>query len=122
IEAAAEIDPDATLDPVPSGAATQTQPGQPSPPDSPLIPGYAIRWELGRGGMGVVYEAVRRSDGRSVALKTLLPAVAPTRPAVERFLREARILEELKHPHIVAFRDMGEVNRLLWFAMEFVPG
>src|SRR5437660_11956362 len=32
------------------------------------------------------------------------------------------MLEDLNHPHIVAFRDMGEVNRVLWFAMEFVPG
>jgi serine/threonine protein kinase len=122
IEAAAELDPNATVDPVPAGDGTLHQHAPPGPADCPVIPGYAIKRELGRGGMGVVYEAERKSDGAPVALKTLLPAVAPTRPAVERFLREARILEDLNHPHIVAFRDMGEVNRVLWFAMEFVPG
>src|SRR4051812_47785365 len=113
IEAAAELDPNATLDPAPPGDGTLHQHGPPGPADCPVIPGYAIRRELGRGGMGVVYEAVRKADDESVALKTLLPAVAPTRLAVERFLREARILEDLSHPHIVAFRDMGEGHRPL---------
>jgi eukaryotic-like serine/threonine-protein kinase len=114
-----DTDPDATRDP-----ATMNQPVSqwPTGPLFPPVPGYTIRREVGRGGMGAVYEAVRTSDGATVALKTLTPAVAPTRLAIERFLREARILKELTHPHIVAFRDMGEVHRLLWFAMEFVPG
>jgi len=72
--------------------------------------------------MGAVYEAVRRSDQQVVAIKTLLPTVSPTHLAAARFLREARILGELNHPNIVQFMDMGELNRLLWFAMEFVPG
>jgi len=119
IDRRAEADPDATRDP-----ATLAQPMSQWPPAAqfPAVPGYAVRREIGRGGMGAVYEAVRTGDGATVALKTLTPAVAPTRLAIERFLREARILKELTHPHIVAFRDMGEVHRLLWFAMEFVPG
>ena len=88
----------------------------------PAIPGYAIERELGRGGMGVVYLARKESSGERVALKTIMPAVAPTRVQVERFLREARILERLKHPHVVAFRAMGEEGGLLWFAMEYVAG
>jgi serine/threonine-protein kinase len=86
------------------------------------VPGYLVVRELGRGGMGVVYQALRASDGRLVALKTIQPAVAPTPVVVERFLREAQILGELDHPNIVAFHEMGESNGLLHFAMDFVPG
>lgn len=86
------------------------------------IAGYQIVRELGKGGMGVVYLALRASDGTVVALKTIIPAVTPTQVAVDRFLRESDILRELDHPHIVAFRDMGESNGQLFFAMDFVRG
>jgi serine/threonine-protein kinase len=87
----------------------------------PAIAGYELLEELGRGGMGVVYKA-RTSDGSLVALKTILPAVACSRKQVERFLREAEVLRGLKHPHIVAFRDMGECGGRLYFAMDYVRG
>jgi serine/threonine-protein kinase len=88
----------------------------------PAVPGYQLQRELGRGGMGVVYLAREEAGGGDVAIKTIAPAVAPTSVQVERFLREARILEQLRHPNIVAFRAMGEAGGLLWFAMEYVPG
>ncbi len=88
----------------------------------PAIPGYQVVREIGRGGMGVVYLATRRDNARRVAVKTLLPATAVSSLAVQRFLREATILQELDHPHIVRFTDMGEVSGLLWFGMEFVDG
>jgi serine/threonine-protein kinase len=72
--------------------------------------------------MGVVYEAQRLADGSTVALKTTRPAVAAGRKEVERFLREANILRELEHPHIVRFRDMGESDGCLFFAMDYVAG
>lgn len=87
-----------------------------------MVPGYQIVRELGRGGMGVVYQALRQEDRSVVALKTILPAVAASPRQRERFLREARILQELQHPHIVAFREMGEHDGLLFFAMDYVPG
>lgn len=87
-----------------------------------IIPGYQLIRELGRGGMGVVYLGRRVADGTAVALKTITPATRPTRSLVERFLREANILRELDHPHIVAFREMGEANGQLFFAMEYVRG
>lgn len=62
--------------------------------------------ELGRGGMGVVYLAIRAADTALVALKTIRPAVAGTKKDVERFLREADILGQLNHPNIVAFREI----------------
>jgi serine/threonine-protein kinase len=72
--------------------------------------------------MGVVYLALRESDGARVALKTIKPAVAVGHVALERFLREARILGELDHPNIVAFREMGEADGVLHFAMDYVQG
>lgn len=80
--------------------------------------------KLGQGGMGVVYAAQdERTPARVVALKVLL-----TGPARElddsgrRFLREARILEKLRHPNIVTFYDIGVTNGQTWFAMELLEG
>jgi serine/threonine-protein kinase len=86
------------------------------------VPGYQLVRELGRGGMGVVYLALRDADGSVVALKTIRPAGTVSKKEVERFLREVNILRELSHPYIVSFRDVGEANGCLYFAMEYVPG
>jgi serine/threonine-protein kinase len=87
----------------------------------PAIPGYEVVRELGRGGMGVVYLA-RRADGTLAALKTIIPAVAGSKSQVDRFLREADVLRQLDHPHIVAFRTLGEAAGRLYFAMDYVQG
>src|SRR5262249_48525865 len=95
---------------------------EPSPADAPVINGYHVVRELGRGGMGVVYLA-EREDGRDqVAIKVITPAVACDQVQIQRFLREASILQVLDHPYIVAFREMGEADGLLYFAMDYVPG
>ena len=86
------------------------------------IPGYRMVRELGRGGMGVVYLAIRDSDGLQVAVKMIKPAVAVTPRETEKFLREANILAELSHPNIVSFREMGETDGSLYFAMDYVKG
>ena len=83
-----------------------------SAPSSPRLPGiiagrYQPVRELGRGGMGAVYEAVHTWTGRHVALKTLLPHLAGDAGAVERFRREARAGVQGAHPHIVEVLDMG---------------
>jgi serine/threonine-protein kinase len=112
----------APLPPLPPTALWLPAPvPEPSEPQQ-MVPGYRIVRELGRGGMGVVHQAIREVDGATVALKTIIPALACTPDLVERFLREARILEALDHPHIVAFREMGEANGLLYFAMDYVKG
>jgi serine/threonine-protein kinase len=72
--------------------------------------------------MGVVYLARRAANGSLVALKTIIPAVAGSRAQVERFLREADVLRGLSHPHIVAFRELGEADGRLFFAMDYVQG
>ncbi len=61
--------------------------------ESQPIPGYQLIRELGDGGMGIVYQAVRTSDGALVALKTIRPAVDPTPVEMTRFLREAQYFE-----------------------------
>jgi serine/threonine-protein kinase len=86
------------------------------------VPGYQIVRELGRGNMGVVYLAIRTAQAHLVALKTILPAGDVTEGDVQRFLREARILEQLDHPHIVPFHEMGQREGRLFFVMDYVPG
>jgi serine/threonine-protein kinase len=86
------------------------------------VPGYLIIDELGKGGMGVVYRAIRRDDGNIVAIKTIQPTVTVTEGDIDRFLREASILKDLKHPNIVAFHEMGEAGGELYFVMEYVAG
>ena len=85
-------------------------------------PGYRILEELGRGGMGVVYRAIREADGSEVALKAITPQGSATRRNIDRFLREASILMRLEHPNIVRFRDLGSAGRKLFFTMDYVPG
>ncbi|HTU19962.1 MAG TPA: FHA domain-containing serine/threonine-protein kinase [Gemmataceae bacterium] len=105
--------------PVDSAAGTSTIDYQPSPS---AVPGYRLEGELGRGGMGVVYRATRQRDGLAVALKTIVPAAGSSRKQIDRFLRESRILAELEHPNIVAFREVGETGGLIYLAMDLVDG
>ena len=86
------------------------------------ILGYHIVREIGRGGMGIVYQALRAADGNLVALKTITTAGTPSSGDIQRFLREASILRLLDHPHIVTYRGEGEADGLVYFAMDFVRG
>jgi hypothetical protein len=86
------------------------------------VPGYQIAREVMRGRMGIVWLALRQKDGLRVALKTIIPAAAGDIQQVERFLREASILRDLQHPHIVTFHEMGKATDQLFFVMEYVPG
>jgi serine/threonine protein kinase len=77
---------------------------------------------LGQGGMGAVYKARQIKLDRLVAVKILPPEVARDTAFAERFMREARSLARLNHPHIVTVYDFGEVDGLFYFSMEFVDG
>src|SRR4051794_34399606 len=81
------------------------------PPTAPFhssLPGYQIVGELGRGGIGVVYEVRQLSLNRSVALK-MLQGNAYARPKERaRFRREADVLARLQHPNIVQIFEVGE--------------
>jgi len=83
---------------------------------------YEILEEIGRGGMGVVYRARHVELGKTVALKTLLPAVASSEEEVKRFHLEAKAAAGLNHPGIVQVHDVGEEEGVHFFAMDFVEG
>ncbi len=95
---------------------------KPPTADLPPVPGYQLIRKLGQGGMGVVFQALRRTDALPVAIKMLVPAVNGSRTQIERFVRETEILRQLQHPNIVALREIGEVRDELFFVMDYVPG
>ncbi len=78
--------------------------------------------ELGRGGMGIVYEAEQESLGRKVALKVLPAGAALDDRLAIRFLREARTAAKLRHAGIVPVFASGRADGVLFFAMELVEG
>jgi serine/threonine protein kinase len=83
---------------------------------------YRILRELGRGGMGVVYEAEDTKLLRRVALKVMRPEAAVNRQGRERFLREARAAAALTHDHIVPIHDVGEENGAPFLVMPLLQG
>lgn len=83
---------------------------------------YRIVREIGRGGMGVVYEAVHETLGRPVALKLLPNYAATDRAALERFRREARAAARLHHTNIVPVFDVGQDGHLCYYAMQMIEG
>jgi serine/threonine-protein kinase len=85
------------------------------------LPGWQLLRKLGQGGLGVVYLALRPGDGLA-AVKMIAPAVSGSPAQVERFVREAEILRQLHHPHIVAFREIGQAGDELYFVMDYVRG
>src|SRR5437868_4594143 len=83
---------------------------------------FRILRKIGRGGMGVVYEAVQESLGRHVALK-VLPFHALMEPTLlERFRREARAAAQLHHTNIVPVFAIDEHEGIPYYAMQFIQG
>jgi len=83
---------------------------------------FDIVRELGRGGMGIVYEARQRSLNRKVALKVLSNGLGMTSKAVIRFRREAETAAKLHHTNIVPIHATGEEDGTHYYAMELVDG
>jgi len=83
---------------------------------------YRVQAILGRGGMGVVFRAQDPHLERLVALKAMLPSLATSPAAKERFFREAKAAAALKHPHIVTIFQVGEDRGAPFLAMEFLEG
>jgi serine/threonine protein kinase/Leucine-rich repeat (LRR) protein len=128
----------------PSAGMDQPIPGDtlgaaPSPTDAtqdvsvPLAPaqlpdeigrlgGYRILKELGRGGMGVVYQAEDPKLKRLVALKAMLPRLAADPASHQRFLREAQAMAAVHHDHIVTVFQVDEDKGVPFLAMEFLQG
>jgi hypothetical protein len=88
----------------------------------PALPGYEIVGELGRGGMGVVYEARQVSLNRLVAVKMILTGALAGGAEVARFKREAEAVARLQHPNIVQVFEIGEHNGVPFVALELCSG
>jgi serine/threonine protein kinase len=83
---------------------------------------FRIIRELGRGGMGVVYEAEQLSLGRCIALKVLPFAAVLDKQQLARFKNEARAAATLDHPNIVAIHSVGCERGVHYYAMQLIEG
>jgi serine/threonine protein kinase/WD40 repeat protein len=98
--------------------------GDPNSPQRtpPTIGDYQLVREIGRGAMGVVYEAQQRSLDRRVALKILPWHASSDNVAVERFRREAKAAARLHHTNIVPVFEVGRAGEICFYTMQFIQG
>jgi serine/threonine protein kinase/DNA-binding beta-propeller fold protein YncE len=92
------------------------------PPPLRQVGDYRILREVGRGGMGIVYEAEQVSLGRRVALKVLPLQASRDGRALERFRREAKAAARLHHTNIVPVFEVGQDGETCYYAMQFIQG
>ena len=97
-------------------------PSAPPPTRPTQIPGHVVESVLGRGGMGVVYKALHQKLNRPVAVKMMLAGGYAGPPELARFYREAEALAALGHPNVVQVHDVGDLDGLPYFTMEYVEG
>lgn len=83
---------------------------------------YSIIRQLGRGGMGEVYEVEHRVLRKRYALKLLREDFSKQSESIRRFELEAEVMAKLEHPHIVRVDGFGETDGRLWLQMELVKG
>jgi serine/threonine-protein kinase len=83
---------------------------------------YEIIEELGKGGFGRVLKARHRILGRVVALKQLAPGLLVSDEDYERFQREARVMDQINHPHIVSVFDAGVEQGFPYIEMDYIEG
>jgi eukaryotic-like serine/threonine-protein kinase len=93
----------------------------PAPLNTPRIAGYEIQRILGRGGMGVVYQALQVNLKRVVALKMILQSGADE-VGLKRFHTEAEAVAHLQHPHIIQIHEIGEHEGRPYLSLEYVDG
>ena len=86
--------------------------------DVPSIPGFTIEKSLGRGGMGIVYQAWQAELARRVAIKVLTRGPANRR----RWLREARSMARIRHPNTLRLHQLGECSGRFYLVLDLIPG
>src|SRR5262245_18685723 len=120
----------ATVDPE-RGVAFDSRPGDfsvapgalaPAAGSPPVVAGYEILEELGRGGMGVVYKARQVGLNRTVALKMVLDATYAGPHQLARFSTEAQAVAQLQHSNIVQIYEVGQNQGLPFFSLELLEG
>ncbi len=92
----------------------------PTTTDLRLLGDFRMIRELGRGGMGIVYEAIQISLGRRVALKVLRDSAAVDPRRLCRFQVEAQAAASLRHPHIVPVFATGSEDGIAYYAMQYI--
>jgi len=109
-----------------TGSQGEGAPILPDPSAPMQIGRYTVARELGRGGMGIVYEATDPAIGRRLAIKVInlqfMTGEGEAQVLRERLFREARSAGALSHPGIVGVYDVGEDRAMAFIAMEFVDG
>ncbi len=105
-----------------SDARKQANAGHVPMPAIEKLGDFDIVQEIGRGGMGVVYEAMDRTLQRRVALKVLNDSALATQKHVDRFRRESRLAAQLHHANIVSVFGVGEEGGKHFYAMQYVEG
>lgn len=93
-----------------------------APSSFPDIPGYELLRRVGRGGMGVVYEARSTASGMTVALKVVYPVGRDEASVRTRFEREVKAAARISHPNIVPVYHVGEGPGFPYFTMKYIPG
>ncbi len=88
----------------------------------PIVAGYELLAELGRGGMGVVFKAHQRALNRAVALKMINSGGFATEGELLRFQNEAEAVAQLDHPHIVPIFEVGRHGERHFFSMKLIVG
>lgn len=83
---------------------------------------YEIQKLLGRGGMGMVYSAIRSTDQEIVVIKTLLPEGMSDLKVLMRFVQEARTIISFDHENLISGNDLQQSKDLSFFVMEFLDG
>jgi serine/threonine protein kinase len=115
----------AILERMAADASVSLRPGpsRPADPDHPpTIPGFVIERELGRGAMGVVYQAWQPHLARRVAIKVVRASHSVDAEDRRRWLREARAIGRLRHPHIVQIHEAGEQDGCLYLVLDLITG